>query len=55
LYLRDLPRLRDALALPTTVALLKGRASYLCTHRMALARQSTDPSDRWAALGFGTG
>lgn len=49
LFLRDLPRLRDALGLPTTVALLKGRASYLCTHRMKLARHSTDPADRWAA------
>ncbi|MDO9313798.1 MAG: ATP-dependent DNA helicase [Burkholderiaceae bacterium] len=49
LFLRDLPRLRNALALPTTVALLKGRASYLCTHRMMQARHSTDPSDRWAA------
>jgi ATP-dependent DNA helicase DinG len=49
LFLRDLPRLRDALALPTTVALLKGRGSYLCTHRMQQARHSTDPADRWAA------
>ena len=48
LYLRDLPRLCDALALPTTVALLKGRASYLCTHRMKNARQSIDLADRWA-------
>ncbi len=48
LFLRDLPRLRDALALPTTVALLKGRASYLCTHRMKQARRSSDPADRWA-------
>lgn len=49
LFLRDLPRLRNALALPTTVALLKGRGSYLCTHRMQQARHSTDPADRWAA------
>lgn len=49
LFLRDLPRLRESLALPTTMALLKGRASYLCTHRMGQARHSTDPSDRWAA------
>jgi ATP-dependent DNA helicase DinG len=40
LFLRDLPRLREALQLPVTVALLKGRASYLCLHRMNLARQS---------------
>lgn len=49
LYLRDLPRLRDALALPTTVALLKGRASYLCVHRLKHARHTVDSSDRWAA------
>ena len=34
LYHRDLPLIRDALALPTNVALLKGRANYLCLHRM---------------------
>ena len=38
LFLRDLPRLRDALKLPATVALLKGRGSYLCLHRLGLAR-----------------
>ncbi|MEI7463880.1 MAG: ATP-dependent DNA helicase [Burkholderiales bacterium] len=48
LFLRDLPRLRDALGLPTTVALLKGRASYLCTYRMKQARHTIDPGDRWA-------
>ena len=48
LFLRDLPRLRDALGLPLTIALLKGRASYLCTHRMKLARQSDQLPDRWA-------
>ena len=34
LFLRDLPRIRDALASPLKVALLKGRANYLCVHRM---------------------
>jgi len=48
LFLRDLPRLRDALQLPVTVALLKGRASYLCLHRMNQARQSAQLPDRWA-------
>lgn len=48
LFLRDLPRLRDALALPTSVALLKGRASYLCTHRLKQARHTIDHGDRWA-------
>ena len=48
LFLRDLPRLRDALQLPVGVALLKGRASYLCLHRMKQARHSAQLPDRWA-------
>ncbi|MBX3621918.1 MAG: ATP-dependent DNA helicase [Rhizobacter sp.] len=48
LFLRDLPRLRDALQVPVTLALLKGRASYLCLHRMKQARQSAQLPDRWA-------
>jgi ATP-dependent DNA helicase DinG len=49
LFLRDLPRLRSALQLSTSVALLKGRSSYLCIHRMSLARHVADPADRWSA------
>ncbi len=37
LYHRDLPLVRDALALPTRLALLKGRSNYLCIHRMETA------------------
>jgi ATP-dependent DNA helicase DinG len=48
LFLRDIPRLRDALSLPVTVALLKGRSSYLCLHRMNQARQAETLPDRWA-------
>ncbi len=48
LFLRDLPRLRDALKLPVSTALLKGRGSYLCIHRMNQARQSPQLPDRWA-------
>ena len=48
LFLRDIPRLREALQLPVTVALLKGRGSYLCLHRMNIARQSAELPDRWA-------
>ena len=36
LYHRDLPQIRDALAVPAFVALLKGRANYLCPYRLAL-------------------
>jgi ATP-dependent DNA helicase DinG len=48
LFLRDLPRLREALGLGVTVALLKGRSSYLCLHRLQTVRQAADPSDRWS-------
>ncbi|MEO7151941.1 MAG: ATP-dependent DNA helicase [Burkholderiaceae bacterium] len=48
LFLRDLPRLRDALKIPVAVALLKGRGSYLCLHRLASARQAEPMPDRWA-------
>lgn len=47
LFLRDLPRLRDALQVPVTLALLKGRGSYLCLHRLGIARQATHAPDRW--------
>jgi ATP-dependent DNA helicase DinG len=48
LFLRDLPRLRDALGLPLRLALLKGRSSYLCPHRLQQARQSATLPDRFA-------
>ncbi len=38
LFGRDLPGLVAALGLPVRTALLKGRASYLCLHRMKMAR-----------------
>ncbi len=37
LFGRDLPQLVEAFRLPVRSALLKGRASYLCLHRMATA------------------
>jgi ATP-dependent DNA helicase DinG len=49
LFLRDLPRLIDALGVPVQVALLKGRSSYLCLHRMQQARQGYELPDRFAA------
>ncbi|MEO6697349.1 MAG: ATP-dependent DNA helicase, partial [Gammaproteobacteria bacterium] len=36
LFHRDLPVVRGALGVPVTVALLKGRANYLCLHRLLL-------------------
>jgi ATP-dependent DNA helicase DinG len=49
LYGRDLPRLVEALGLPVRTALLKGRASYLCVQRLALARQDGVSTDRASA------
>jgi len=40
LYHRDLPMLSKALGRPVKVALLKGRANYLCLHRLQLAEQA---------------
>ncbi|MEJ2529359.1 MAG: ATP-dependent DNA helicase, partial [Gammaproteobacteria bacterium] len=34
LYHRDLPLIKDLLAVPASVALLKGRSNYLCVHRL---------------------
>ncbi len=48
LFLRDLPRLREALGVPLTLALLKGRSSYLCLHRLAQARLTAQLPDRRA-------
>ncbi|MEG0413452.1 MAG: ATP-dependent DNA helicase, partial [Comamonas sp.] len=45
LYLRDLPRLVQALGLPLRVARLKGRSSYLCLHRLGQVHQSKVPLD----------
>lgn len=48
LYGRDLPLLIEALGLPASSALLKGRASYLCLHRLQQARYLDGGSDRAA-------
>src|SRR6202047_5503677 len=39
LFHRDVPMLAKALGLPVKVALLKGRANYLCGHRLGLTLQ----------------
>lgn len=39
LFGRDIPQLIEVLGLPVRTALLKGRSSYLCLYRLALARQ----------------
>ena len=39
LFHRDLPAVRDALAVPVKTALLKGRSNYLCWHHLEQANQ----------------
>lgn len=46
LFGRDLPRLAQSLGLPIRAALLKGRSSYLCLHRMNGALHSETLPDR---------
>lgn len=48
LFSRDLPRLVQGLGLALRVALLKGRSSYLCLHRMEQALAA--PRDRASAV-----
>ena len=56
LFHRDLPVLCGALGRPADTVLLKGRANYLCLHRLDMARQDEGVStaqlarvERWAA------
>lgn len=46
LFWRDLPQLCERLGVPVTTALLKGRSSYLCRHRLTQARQAPEGLDR---------
>ena len=46
LFGRDLPRLVEALGLPVRTALLKGRGSYVCLHRLELARHDASLPER---------
>ena len=38
LFQKDLPKVRDALKAPVTIALLKGRANYVCHHHLELTQ-----------------
>jgi ATP-dependent DNA helicase DinG len=48
LFLRDLPRLAESLGVPVRMALLKGRASYLCRLRLVQAQTAAQLPDRYA-------
>jgi ATP-dependent DNA helicase DinG len=49
IFLRDLPIVRDALTVPVSIALLKGRANYLCLQRLDLHRHDTRKRTREVA------
>lgn len=53
LFARDIPRLVETLGLPVRVAMLKGRASYLCLHRMKQACHDLLAQDRSVARVLG--
>jgi ATP-dependent DNA helicase DinG len=42
IFFKDLPALRDALGVPFTATLMKGRGNYLCLHRWELYRDGVD-------------
>ncbi len=46
LFHRDLPTVQSALAVPVNAALLKGRANYLCYHRLETTRSEGRLHDR---------
>ena len=51
LFHRDLPVVRQALAVGGSVALLKGRSNYLCLHRLDSASAAARlPADLWPSL-----
>ena len=50
LFNRDLPAVLAATGLPLRTALLKGRSSYLCVHRLGQARQLVPPGQRHTLL-----
>ncbi len=58
LYHRDLPTVREALGVSTSIALLKGRANYLCHHRLEMLegrRLRPEQQDQLARIRSWTG
>src|SRR5688500_10789731 len=54
LFNRDIPTVRDALKLPVSVALLKGRANYVCHHHLERALADGRFSSRQDTVDLGT-
>ena len=42
IFFKDLPALREALGVPFTATLMKGRSNYLCLHRWEIYRDAVD-------------
>jgi ATP-dependent DNA helicase DinG len=42
IFFKDLPALREALGVPFTATLMKGRSNYLCLHRWSLYRDGVE-------------
>ncbi len=58
LFHRDLPTVREALGISTSIALLKGRANYLCHHRLEMLegrRMRPEQQDQLARIRSWTG
>ena len=58
LFHRDLPTVKEALGISTSIALLKGRANYLCHHRLEMLegrRMRPEQQDQLARIRSWTG
>ncbi len=42
IFFKDIPALRDAVGIPFTATLMKGRSNYLCLHRFEMYRDGVD-------------
>ncbi len=43
IFFKDIPALRDALGVPFTAAYMKGRANYLCLHKLDQLAEAAEP------------
>jgi len=46
IYFKDIPTLREALDVPFTATYMKGRANYLCLHRLDQLQEGNSPATR---------
>src|SRR5688500_14062434 len=55
IYFKDLPALQNALGVPFTATLMKGRSNYLCLHRWEMYRDGVDGDTSVSRHGSGQG